>query len=108
NRFGKSLLDLGLKLFGAESLKANLRFAAAGTDIDRHLLVAAVVTKQNTPLAVMGEGQIAKPAGFNVAARRTMDMRRETAPIEEQDNLALVRQRVTHRPFQRGAKGAEP
>ena len=53
-------------------------------------MVVAVVTEQFVLGGVEDEGDVAVRAALGVSAVVAEDLRRESAPVEEQDGLAVV------------------
>src|SRR5208283_3669892 len=69
----KLLLDLRFQLFRAEPHVADRFQPALGADLRRLVLVAAVMTEQNAALEVVGQGQVAEAARFDMTASRAMN-----------------------------------
>ncbi len=74
---------------------------ALGTPRGRGNLVLAVMASRFLSLPMVSQRDVAMRAFDHVSAGRTLDGRRIAAPVEQQDHLTIVAQRLLHRLVQR-------
>ena len=83
-----------LQPLSPEAGKLDRRIAAIGALFGRRNLMIAVVTRCLVTVLVMSQRDAAIRAGFHVAAGRTLNPSRKASPVEQQNHLAVICQRV--------------